>query len=718
MTQQTDALTVRTSAAVERTTPARAHLLVVLTLVVGLGTLVVLSAVHLTQGTSGVSARDLLSAVLTGEDAQLSAIALDSRLPRLIGGLVVGVVLGIAGCALQAMTRNPLASPDTLAVNAGAHLALTAAAAFGLSLPLLSSAALAFLGGFAAAGLVLALTGFSESAPIRLVLAGTVVAMGLASVTSALLMIHAQSTQGLFLWGAGTLNLSGISGVVGLLPVVLAALVVLVLLARATDVLSLGSDTAQSMGVNVGLVRAGLLICSVVLASSAVTMVGPLGFVGLCAPAIIRLLSTRVIRFGRFGWAMAGSGLLGALIVIGADVGVRGIFLGGVFGFRDLNLAVGIPTGVVTSLIGAVFLVVIALRMRSGGGSQEIAALGLPSGVRLSRRVTVAVVVGALLLVLAAAGMLLGDWWLRAGDLMLWLQGQAPRAIEIALDFRAPRVAAALLAGAVLAVAGGLVQTVTRNPLAEPGILGVAASGGAGAVIALIVLPSGSAWTMSAGAAAGAILAGLIVFVLASSRTSSPEKVVLVGIGVMTAAQAITQLLISTAHPHNQAMAISWLGGSTFGTAWRDLGPMLVVLLAAVPVLLVLRRELDLVGIDDITPRILGVALPVVRGVALIIAVLLAAVAVIAVGVISFVGLAAPHLARMLVGREHRWFLPISAMLGAALVSLSDTFGRTIIAPDQLPAGLVVAVIGPPYLLWLLRRSTAKTTRATTPARA
>ena len=188
----------------------------------------------------------------------------------------------------------------------------------------------------------------------------------------------------------------------------------------------------------------------------------------------------------------------------------------------------------------------------------------------------------------------------------------------------------------------------------------------------------------------------------------------LVDIGVMTAAQAITQLLISTTQPHNQAMAISWLGGSTYGTAWRDLVPMLVVLALAVPVLVVLRRELDLVGIDDLTPRILGVSLPVVRAVALTTAVLLAAVSVVAVGVITFVGLAAPHLARMLVGREHRWFLPVSALLGAALVSVSDTFGRTVIAPDQLPAGLVVAVVGPPYppyLLWLLRRSTSQAAR-------
>lgn len=180
--------------------PLRARAVATGALVLGGALLLVLSAVHLTQGTSAASPLDLLAALFSSDDgaaaSQLRALALDSRLPRLVGGLVVGAALGIAGCALQAMTRNPLASPDTLAVNAGAHLALTAAAAFGISMPLLSSAALAFLGGGVAAGVVLLLAGFSEHAPIRLVLAGTVVAMGLASVTAALLMLYAQSTQG------------------------------------------------------------------------------------------------------------------------------------------------------------------------------------------------------------------------------------------------------------------------------------------------------------------------------------------------------------------------------------------------------------------------------------------------------------------------------------------------------------------------------------------
>lgn len=674
-----------------------------LALIGGAAVLVVLAAVHLTQGTSGASAAGLLRAVLSGDgDESLRALAIDSRLPRLVGGLVVGAALGLAGCALQAMTRNPLASPDTLAVNAGAHLALTASAALGLSMPLLSSAALAFLGGFAAAGVVLLLAGFSEHAPIRLVLAGTVVAMGLASVTAGLLMLFAQSTQGLFLWGAGTLNLSGLRGLLPLIPVIVLAAAGLVLLSRSTDVLSLGSDTAQSMGVNVAFLRAALLVCAVLLSAASVTMVGPLGFVGLCAPAVVRLLASKVHRFGRFAWALAASALLGALIVIGADVAVRAF----VFAVAGPNLAVGIPTGVVTSLVGAVFLVVLAMRMHSAGGNQEISAMGLPHGIRWGRKVTVLVSAAVLVLVFAVVGMLVGDWWLRLGDVQLWLSGEAARAIETTLGFRAPRVAAALLAGAVLAVAGALVQTVTRNPLADPGILGVAAAGGAGAVIALIVFSS-SAWTMSAGAAVGAAVAGVIVFGLTGGRRGGPERVVLVGIGVMTAAQAITQLLISSTNPYNQAMAISFMGGSTFGTTWRDLGPVLLMLLLSVPVLMVLRRELDLLSIDDITPKILGVRTQAVRSAALVVAVLLSAVAVIGIGVIAFVGLAAPHVARMLVGREHNWFLPVAALVGAALVSVSDTFGRAVIAPDQLPAGLVVAVIGPPYLLWLLKRSSA-----------
>lgn len=691
-----------------RDAPARARAAATAALLLGAAVLVVLAAVHLTQGTSTATPAQLLSAVFSDPAAAedptrqlLRGIALDSRLPRLVGGLVVGAALGAAGCALQAMTRNPLASPDTLAVNAGAHLALTAAAAFGLSLPMLSSAALAFLGGLAAAGAVLLLAGFSEQAPIRLVLAGTVVALGMSSVTAALMMLYSQSTQGLFLWGAGTLNLAGMDGLLPLLPVIGVATLGLLLLARSTDMLGLGSDAAQSLGVRVARLRALLLVLSVVLAAAAVTMVGPLGFVGLCAPAIVRLLAGRLTRFGRFTWAVAGSALLGALIVIAADVGVRALadWAG------ESTLGVSIPTGVVTSLLGAVFLIVLALRMPATGGGQEISAVALPTGVRLRRRVLMLVAAAALVVVLAGAGMLLGDWWLRLGDLQLWLSGEAARAIELSLDFRAPRVGAALLAGGALALAGALVQTVTRNPLAEPGILGVAASGGAGAVLALIVLGTGT-WSMSAGATVGSLVAGAVVFLLAGGRRSSPQQVVLVGIGLMTAAQALTQLMISSAMPHQQAMAIAFLGGSTFGAGGEDLVPILVMLLAAIPVVWLLRRDLDLISLDDHTPQVLGVRTARVRSTVLLLAVLLSATAVIGVGVISFVGLAAPHMARMLVGRDHRWFVPLAVLLGAALVSVSDTFGRTAIAPDQLPAGLVVAVLGPPYLLWLLRRRT------------
>ncbi len=477
----------------------------------------------------------------------------------------------------------------------------------------------------------------------------------------------------------------------------------LVMLTRSTDVLSLGTDAARSMGVNVAFLRGALLICAVALSAAAVTMVGPLGFVGLCAPAIVRLASAKVIRFGRSAWALTGSALVGALIVIGSDVAVRAL----AFAVAGPNLAVAIPTGVVTSLVGAVFLVVLAVRLRSAASHQEVSALPLPHRITLSRRVSLSAAAALLLLILMGAGLLLGDWWLRVGDIQLWLSGEAASAIEITLNFRSPRVAAAVLGGAVLAIAGALVQSVTRNPLADPGILGVAASGGRRRhrhdPFHLLRVDYVRRCCQPRGAGrADRVPSG-------QSARRFPEKVVLVGIGVMTAAQAITQLLISTTNPYNQAMAISFLGGSTFGTTWGDLTPILLLLVLSVPVLILLQRELDIISIDELTPRILGVRLGWVRAAALIIAVLLSAVAVIGIGVISFVGLAAPHMARMLMGREHRWFLPMSALLGAALVSLSDTFGRTVIAPDQLPAGLVVAVLGPPYLLWLLKRSTAQT---------
>nr|WP_275580930.1 iron chelate uptake ABC transporter family permease subunit [Natronosporangium hydrolyticum] len=157
--------------------------------------------------------------------------------------------------------------------------------------------------------------------------------------------------------------------------------------------------------------------------------------------------------------------------------------------------------------------------------------------------------------------------------------------------------------------------------------------------------------------------------------------------------------------PWNTGKALTWLSGSTYGRTAGQVAPVAIALLLLTPVVASARRELDLLTLDEDTPRVLGVRLERVRLVALAGAALLTAAAVSAIGVVAFVGLVAPHAARALVGGRHARVLPVAALLGAVLVSTADTVGRIVIAPAQVPAGLVTAMIGAPYFVWLLWRS-------------
>lgn len=672
-----------------RGVPAAVALVAALSLV-----LAGLAAVHLTQGTAAVDAGDLLGLLLgRGTDAD-ALVVIDSRWPRLAAALAVGAALGAAGSILQGMARNPLASPDTLAVEAGAHLALVLVALLPVALPLPGGVAVAFLGGVLAAALLLGLTRGAGS-PLRLVLAGTVLALALSSLTSSLMILNTQETRGLFAWGAGSLNQRGLDGVLQVLPVIAAGLAVALLLSRNLDLLALGEDVARGLGVRVGANRLALAGAAVLLTAAAVTIAGPIGFVGLCAPALVALAARRVPPLARHAWRIPVSALVGILVVLSADVGLR-------LAFGPLE-GVEVPTGVVTTVFGGVFLAVAAHRLGLGGPApQEVLRLG----AGWTRRHPAALLAAAGVAVVAgvAGALLLGDSPLLLGDVAHWLSDTASKRITLILDARAPRVAGALLAGAALAVAGALVQAVTRNPLADPGILGVSSGAGLGAVLALVALP-GAAWpVVTGGAAAGAFAAAAALFALSLRGGLHETRVVLVGIGLAAAASAVTSAILVRTDPWNQAKAITWLGGSTYGTGAAQLVPLAVVLVASLLVLRGTSADLDVLQVDDATPRLLGLDPARSRMVALGLAVLLTGAATASIGVLAFVGLVAPHAARLLVGRRHRWLLPLSALLGGLLVVAADTVGRTVIAPAQLPAGLVTSLVGAPYFLALLAR--------------
>lgn len=183
------------------------------------------------------------------------------------------------------------------------------------------------------------------------------------------------------------------------------------------------------------------------------------------------------------------------------------------------------------------------------------------------------------------------------------------------------------------------------------------------------------------------------------------NRLVLVGVGVAAGTTALISLLIVLTDPFNATKALTWLSGSTYGRTVPDVLPLAAVLVVGIAVAAVRHRELDLVSLDEDTPRLLGLRLSRGRLGFLVVSVLLTATAVAAAGTIGFVSLVAPHAARALVGRRHTRVLPVAVLLGAVLVCAADLLGRTVIAPAQLGAGLMTAVIGTPYFLYVLVRS-------------
>ena len=438
------------------------------------------------------------------------------------------------------------------------------------------------------------------------------------------------------------------------------------------------------------------MLLAVALSATAVTLAGPIGFVGLCAPVLASLLARWVPAFEKHALRLASGGPHRG--VPRARRRCRAARR-----FSAPQAAVDVPTGVATTLLGAIVLVVLARGLR--GGSTQ------PARVRAAARSLAPVLShdpapqSSAHRGVAVLGALTGNSWLRTGDIALWLQGTAPPPIALALDERIPRVLAAVCAGAALAVAGGITQSVSRNPLADPGLLGITGGAGLGAVIAVTTglaehrrhhCRGDNRSASRVRARLRAELAGRAQRGQACAHRHRGLR------GCNRAHDVLPAALGSVEHAGDLHVAV-WHHLWSFVRAGAC--PVLIVLAIALPLVLGARREVDLIALDEDTPRSLGVRLERTRLGLLALAAVLAAASVTAVGVVGFVGLLAPHAARALVGARTARFLPTAAVLGAVLVGIADAVGRTVIAPAQLPAGLMVALLGAPYFVWLLWRT-------------
>jgi iron complex transport system permease protein len=338
------------------------------------------------------------------------------------------------------------------------------------------------------------------------------------------------------------------------------------------------------------------------------------------------------------------------------------------------------------------------------------------SGVYRPRQLLVPLAVLVALVGAAALSLGRGDFPIGVPDVLATLAGAGEQTQRfIVLELRAPRIVVAVLVGLALGLSGALIQTFARNPLAAPDVLGVTQGAAIGAV-GVIVL-GGTTTTVGgllggigvpAAALAGGMLTALLVFGLAWRRGVDGYRLVLIGIGLSAMAQAVVSYLLTRSNIWDAAAANVWITGSLNGRGWDQARPLALALLVLVPLALAMTRVLGVLQFGDETARSLGVRVPLAQGVVVVVGVALAAFAVSAAGPIQFVALVVPQIAVRLTGGS-RPPLIASGLLGALLLVTSDLVARTVL-PETFPVGVLTAVVGAPYLLWLLVRGRRRST--------
>lgn len=269
---------------------------------------------------------------------------------------------------------------------------------------------------------------------------------------------------------------------------------------------------------------------------------------------------------------------------------------------------------------------------------------------------------------------------------------------------RAPRALTAILVGAMLGLAGAIMQSLTRNPLASPDFIGISAGAGTGAVLTIWLVSASSLWVIAGGAIAGALIVSGLILLLSWRRGIVPLRLILAGIGMGFVAQSTTQYLLTRMDVHDAGNALGWLVGSVTGRTWTHVTVAAVVLTALAPIVLWHARALRTLEMGDDTATALGIHVTRSRAVLAVCSVLLAAAAVAVTGPIGFIALVAPALALRVTRSAGVTLIP-SALMGAALLLAADQVAPQMPATLQLPVGIFTAAVGAPYLLWLVWRA-------------
>ena len=601
-----------------------------------------------------------------------------SLLPRLAIALLVGAGLGLVGVLFQQVLRNPLAEPTTLGVATGAQLGITLTTLW--AIPGAMATQFAALAGACVVGaLVFGVAWGKRLSPVTLILAGLVVSLYCGAINQLMVIFHHDQLQSMFLWSTGTLTQTDWSGVQRLWPQLLGGVMLTLLLLRPMTLMGLDDGVARNLGLALSLARLAALSLAIVLSAMLVNAVGIIGFIGLFAPLLAKMLGAR-----RLLARLMLAPLIGALILWLSDQTILWL----------TRVWMEVSTGSVTALIGAPLLLWLLPRLRS----MSAPAMNANDRVAAERQhvLSFALAGGVVLLLAVFVALSFG----RDAHGWNWASGAL---LDELMPWRWPRILAALIAGVMLAVAGCIIQRLTGNPMASPEVLGISSGAAFGVVLMLFLVPGNAfGWLLPAGSI-GAAATLLIIMVAAGRGGFSPHRMLLAGMALSTAFTLLLMMLQASGDPR-MAGVLTWISGSTYNASEEQVvrtGIVMVILLAITPLC---RRWLTILPLGGETARAVGIALTPSRVGLLLLAACLTATATMTIGPLSFVGLMAPHIARMLGFRRTMPHMIMSALAGGILLVFADWCGRMVLFPYQSPAGLLSTFIGAPYFIYLLRK--------------
>ena len=590
--------------------------------------------------------------------------------------LMAGGLLGVVSILLQQLVKNPLASDTTLGVGVGAQLAILLVTLFVPSLAIHGGFFVAFVGALLSMSLVFLLATPSRFNPLILILAGLVVNILLSAVAAVLVLFFTERSVGMMSWAAGFLTQSSWSASITLAVATAILGLISLFLLKPLTLMSLDDAQAKRLGVPINIIRAIVVLIAAVVTALVVSEVGLIGFIGLGAASLVNALGIHHI-----GKRLVAAFGFGALILW---------LTSNIVLLLEPVLGMIIPAGAMTGILGAPLIIWLILQRRR----QSIEVV-TPMIVRAPSEVNFLYWGLGLALLIAMANLLVQDidgWGLSTE----W---------ALTAQYRLPRSLSAAATGVMLATAGVLLQTLTRNPMASPEVLGVSSGAALGVVLGFLFLPS-----LGIAAGAGSLLltgllgaSAVLIMIIWLARRVSSGYLLLVGIGIAAMMDGVMHLVKLSGDPSLQAM-LSWLSGTTYSTEPATVWYLMAIAALLYTLSLVMIKPLRVMGLGPSVARNLGVAVNWVTLAILVLVAALSTASTLAVGPLSFVGLMVPHLATSVGAVKLERQLPMAALMGAGVMVVADWIGRYVIFPYELPAGTVAALIGGGYFLWLIRR--------------